>query len=170
MERGDERSEAFAAWYRVHHPRVFASMLAISGDREMAAEVADEAFVRALERWERVRVMAAPEGWVWVVARNALRALHRRESRRRRSEMVVARTGGPGTYEPDLEVEVWDAIWRLPRRQREVIALRYLLGLTEAEVARALRLAPGTVARTLHDARARLAAALRDPHTELERP
>ncbi len=52
---------------------------------------------------------------------------------------------------------------RLPRRQREVVALHYLNGLTEAEVARVLGVAPGTVARTLHDARAVLRAAFAEP-------
>ena len=44
----------------------------------------------------------------------------------------------------------------LPKRERELIALRYVAGLTEAQIASTLGIAPGTVARGLHDAAARL--------------
>jgi RNA polymerase sigma factor (sigma-70 family) len=169
---GNDPLEAFGAWYAEQHPRVFASMLVICRDRELASEVTAEAFVRALERWDRVQRMASPDGWLWVVARNALRALHRREARRRRSEDDAARSAqfnSPAAM-PGLEVEVWDAVARLSRREREVVALRYLVGMTEADVAFALGIAPGSAARALHDARAHLAAALGDPHTQLELP
>jgi RNA polymerase sigma factor (sigma-70 family) len=59
-----------------------------------------------------------------------------------------------------MAIDVWDAVSRLPRRQREVIALRYLAALSEREVAQTLGIAPGTVARSLHDARRTLAQAL----------
>ena len=55
----------------------------------------------------------------------------------------------------------------LPPRARTAIGLRYLGGLSEAEIAGAMGVAPGTVARLLHDARGRLAAALCD-HTDRE--
>ena len=165
----DDRREAFAAWYAEQYPRVFASMLVICRDRELASEVTADAFVRALERWDRVQRMASPDGWLWVVARNALRALSRREARRRRSEDASARSAA-AVAAPGLEVEVWDAIARLSRREREVVALRYLVGMTEADVAAALGIAPGTAARALHDARAHLAATLGDPQTQLEMP
>ncbi len=63
---------------------------------------------------------------------------------------------------PDMTVEVWDAVWRLPKREREVIALRYLGGMQEHEIAESLGVAPGTVARALHDARHTLATTLRE--------
>ena len=45
---------------------------------------------------------------------------------------------------------------RAPGRERELIALRYVAGLTEKQIAATLGVAPGTVARGLHDARAHL--------------
>ena len=44
----------------------------------------------------------------------------------------------------------------LPKRERELVALRYVGGLTEPEIAHALGIATGTVSRGLHDARAHL--------------
>ncbi len=87
MHPEEPAREAFAQWYGTHYARVVASLIVISGDAELAREAADEAFVRALERWNRVRVMDAPAGWATVVARNALRELQRRDRRRQRFEM-----------------------------------------------------------------------------------
>jgi RNA polymerase sigma-70 factor (ECF subfamily) len=157
----------FDEWYRAHYRRVFASLYLVSGDRDACADAVDEAFARAYERWTRVRRMASPEGWTWVVARNALRAA-RRASRRRAAvaaHVVSGEVEGPA----ELAVEVWDAVRRLPAREREVIALRYLAGLRERDIASALRIAPGTVARALHDARRHLATSLGESDVEEHR-
>jgi RNA polymerase sigma-70 factor (ECF subfamily) len=55
-----------------------------------------------------------------------------------------------------LALEVWDAVRGLPPQQRTAIALRYLLDLSQAEIATAMGIAPGTVSATLHAARRRL--------------
>ena len=55
---------------------------------------------------------------------------------------------------------MWEAVRALPRRQREAVALRYLLGFSEAEVARQMQVAVGTASATLAAARARLAVLL----------
>jgi DNA-directed RNA polymerase specialized sigma24 family protein len=48
---------------------------------------------------------------------------------------------------PELAIEVWDAVAALPRRERNALALRYLGGLTQAQVGEVLGVTPGTVAR-----------------------
>jgi RNA polymerase sigma-70 factor (ECF subfamily) len=162
-----ELADEFDEWYRSHYRRIFASLYLVCGDRDACAEAVDEAFARAYERWSRVRRMESPEGWTWVVARNRVRAAGR--AARRRSA-VEARFAGDGATRPvELSVEVWDAVRRLPRREREVIALRYLGGLRERDIADALKIAPGTVARALHDARAHLAASLGPEYAEEDR-
>jgi RNA polymerase sigma-70 factor, ECF subfamily len=140
----------FEDWYRDQYGRVFASVLVVCGDRAQAAEATDEAFVRALERWARVRAMPSPAGWTFVVARNLLRRTARRAARER--TLLTA----PEAVAPDISVELWEAVRTLPKRQRELVALRYVGGLTEPEIATALGIAPGTVSRGLHDARAQL--------------
>jgi RNA polymerase sigma factor (sigma-70 family) len=68
---------------------------------------------------------------------------------------------------PELNPEVWHAIRSLPKRQREAIALRYLLDMTEAAVADAMGVAVGTASATLAAARTalteRLTAHFNDP-------
>jgi RNA polymerase sigma-70 factor, ECF subfamily len=153
----------FDAWYRAHYRRIFASLLLVCGDRDACADAVDEAFARAYERWPRVRRMQSPEGWTWVVARNAFRSTRRSDRRRAAASRLVVDTAERPVQ---LSVEVWDAVQRLPGREREVIALRYLAGLRERDIAAALRIAPGTVARALHDARAHLADSLGEAEVE----
>jgi RNA polymerase sigma factor (sigma-70 family) len=156
--------EDFDEWYRAHYRRVFASLYLVCGDRDACADAVDEAFARAYERWSRVRRMRSPEGWTWVVARNVLRGA--RHSARRHAAITAPLTPDAVARPIELAIEVWDAIERLPAREREVIALRYLAGLRERDIATALRIAPGTVARALHDARAHLAESLGEPEGE----
>jgi RNA polymerase sigma factor (sigma-70 family) len=109
--------------------------------------------------------MQSPAGWTWIVARNAFRAT--RTADRKRADAHRRSTGAVEAAPAAMNTEVWDAIQRLPRRQREVIALRYLADLRERDIAELLAISPGTVARTLHDARGALATSLREePHTE----
>jgi RNA polymerase sigma-70 factor, ECF subfamily len=144
----------FEDWYRDEYKRVYASVLLVCGDHVLAAEATDEAFVRALERWSRVRRMHSPAGWTFIVARNLLRRMARRAARERALApplVVVA---------PEIDVELWEAVRALPKRERELVAMRYVGGLTEPEIASAPGIAAGTVARGLHDARAHLQLAL----------
>ena len=153
-----EPYETFETWYLRTHPSVVSSLTLVSGDAHLAADATDEAFARALERWDRVQGMGSPTGWVYTVGVNLLRRGHERRALERRT---LRRVGQRDEAPPaTLAVEVWDAVRTLPRREREAVALRYLGGLTEPQVAEALGLAPGTVARLLHDARRRLSALL----------
>ena len=146
-------ADGFEDWYREHYRRVFASVLVVSGDRAATADAVDEAFARALERWPRVRTMGSPIGWTFTVARNLLRRAARRSAR----EHSVEVGADPA---PEVDVALWDTVRSLPKRERELVALRYVAGLTEPEIATTLGIAKGTVARGLHDARAHLHAML----------
>ena len=153
-------SSGFEAWYLAHHGRVLGALVAVAGGVELGREATDEAFTRAFERWDRVQAMDAPTGWVYTVGVNLLR---RGNERRELERRAVRRVGGRDDTPPaTLAVEVWDAVRSLTRREREAVALRYLGGLTEKQVGEAMGVAPGTVARLLHDARQRLAELL-DP-------
>ncbi len=162
------QGESFDRWYAGEHRRVLASLVAVVGDLDEAREVTDHAFAKALERWDRVCLMESPTAWTYTVALNHARTRGRRRSRERRlweqgATEVVSRTEG-------LSVEVWDAVGRLPRRQREAVALRYLADLGDREIAEVMGVTMGTVASTLHDARARLAQTLGAASTTQEVP
>jgi RNA polymerase sigma factor (sigma-70 family) len=160
----------FGAWYREEHPRVLAALTVASGRADVAREATDEAFVRAYERWERVRRMASPGGWLYRVALNDLR----RRCRRQAIERELLRRRRPGDEAAPapaaLEPHVWEAVRALPLRQRTAVALRYVLDLPEAEVARLMGVTRGAVSATLTTARRRLESLLAEPAAESWRP
>jgi len=98
--------------------------------------------------------MDAPEAWVHRVGINVLRRRHRR---RILEERLLRRQRPEPAPPPQVATEVWDALASLPLRQRQALALRYLLGMTQAEVAAAMGVAPGTAGATLHAARRNIA-------------
>ena len=157
----------FEAWYRLEQPRLMRALWAASGNRELASDMVDEAFSRALARWDRVSVMSSPGGWVRTVAFN----VWRRASRRRAIEERLFGRGPPtaaaAPETPDLAL--WAAVAALPRRQREVVALRYLADCSEAETAAALGISPGAASASLVKARRQLAELL-GPETEETSP
>jgi predicted RNA polymerase sigma factor len=62
------QTEDFAEFYEASYRRVVALVAAIVGDRHQAEDIAQEAFSRALTRWQRVARYDLPEAWVRRVA------------------------------------------------------------------------------------------------------
>ena len=148
----------FEAWYQAEYGRVLALLTVFVDDREAAEDVTAEAFARALSRWNRVADMAAPTGWVVRVGVNLARRRARRAALEQRLLGGRAAPGHQGSTPADHSAaETWDAVRRLPPRQRLAIALRYIDDLPEHEIAALMGVSPGTVAATLHAARQRLA-------------
>lgn len=130
----------------------------ILGDREEARDITQETLARAFGRWSHVEGHAS--GWVVRVATNL--AL----DRTRRTSRPPARPPARVPADPALAAERTDLVrglQALPRRQREVVALRYLADLPEVEVARALGLKLGTVKSHAHRGLAALRTTLDPP-------
>lgn len=120
-----------------------------------AEDVVLDSMAVAYDRWARVRSLPYLEGWLLKVAANkALRQL------KKATREPLSGRGVPIPSEDEIttRISVREGIAGLPRRQREVIALRYLADMPEIQVAAVLGLNPGTVKQ--HAARGR--AALRD--------
>ena len=61
----------FDSWYQSEHKCVLAAMTMLCGqDFARAEDATNDAFVKALEQWPRVREMESPGGWVTSVALN----------------------------------------------------------------------------------------------------
>jgi RNA polymerase sigma factor (sigma-70 family) len=139
MPEGAEFEEAFEALfvaaYRVGHR--------ILGNAEEAKDVASEATARALDGWRRVGAMPSPRAWVVRVATN----LAIDNVRRRRFSGPASQDARTVSDDNDTSIAVREMLRRLPRRQRDVLALRYLVDLTEVEVAAVLGISQGSVKR-----------------------
>ena len=134
-----EPDAEFEAVFFELYPRAVALAQRIVCDRA-------EAFARAYLRWARVSELAWRDGWVLRTVTNL--AIDATRRRRRRLPPPVA----PTTFEDITasRLALTAAVRALPRRQREVVALRYLADLSEAEVAGAMRISEGSVKQHLH--------------------
>ncbi|GAA0938353.1 SigE family RNA polymerase sigma factor [Virgisporangium ochraceum] len=147
---------AFAEFYAASFQNVTTQLYAYTGDLDLAHDLAQEAFCRALARWSRVSGYNDPAAWVRRVAFNLANSRWRRLKtgaaylRRQRVEHV----GGPS---PDRVTAV-AAIALLPETQRRAVVLHYLGDLSIADIAAQEGVAVGTVKSWLRRGRAALAA------------
>jgi RNA polymerase sigma-70 factor (ECF subfamily) len=155
----EDGEDSFTAWYRSAYRGLLHTLVLAIGDAEVATDATSEAFARAFQRWDRVSQMSSPIGWTYTVALNVAR----RMLRRAQFESLVLRRRPPSPPVRDDGLELWDAVQRLPLRQRTAVALYYLSDLSQRDIADAMGVAEGTVAATLHEARRRLASALSQP-------
>jgi RNA polymerase sigma factor (sigma-70 family) len=163
-----KETEDFAFWYAAAYPVLVRALTVMASDVELASDVASEAFARAYARWDRVAQMASPTGWTYCVGVNVLR----RHWRRQRVERLVRAPGATSTeaFSADtVDLDLWQAVARLPRRQREAVAFRYFADLTEAEIATVMSISEGAVSATLTRARRHLAECLTNQVTEKTR-
>jgi RNA polymerase sigma-70 factor (ECF subfamily) len=158
MDRVQEQPVDFEGWYVANHARVVASVLLATGDVDLTRDAVDEAFTRALVRWDRVKEMDSPTGWTYKVALNAARRHERRRALERR---LLARRALERSV-PAPAGEAWALVRGLPRRQRTVVVLRYVADLTQAQIAEVMGISRSTVASTLVDAHRRLGRLLAD--------
>jgi len=140
------------AIYRRALPSLCRVAAAVSGDREAAPDIVQEAFVRAVRELDTYRGESALEGWLWRIVVNTARN-HRRSLRptAELTEETAAQTNGAGEG-----AGVAAAIAALPERQRLVLFLRYYADLDYGSIAAALDISTGTVGATLNAGRSAL--------------
>jgi RNA polymerase sigma factor (sigma-70 family) len=136
--------EAFEALFA----RAYRVALRILGHSGEAEDVAAEALARALRSWRRV-ALRSPEAWVVRVTTNlAIDVVRRRKWMGDSAGVADARVDGAARGDDaDTRLALREMLHSLPRRQRDVLALRYLADLSEADTAAVLGIAPGTVKR-----------------------
>lgn len=164
----------FDAFYLATYRRLVKFALPLVGSMEDAEEVAQEAFVRALPRWTRIRDYDQPEAWLRRVAANLASS---RRLRARLRTAAFARHGPSPAAIPAVsadDVALVQGLRGLPTRYRETLALRYIADLTVAEIAAELDIPVSTVTTRLSRGRVALAAALgsddsEDGHEEVQR-
>jgi RNA polymerase sigma-70 factor (sigma-E family) len=151
--------------YRTQAVGLVRFALLLVGDRQAAEDVVQEAFLGLHRNWSRLRDPATAPGYLRTAVVNGCRSLLRA---RRRSWLRPVQHDPPVWSAESAAIagedrrEVLAAVAGLPRRQREVLALRYYLGLADAEIAETLGVTRSTVSSTAARALATLARQLRE--------
>jgi len=149
--------EAIDALYRTRDSDAFRLAYLMSGDRAVAEEIVQEAFVRIWQSWERIRdADAYPylRATIINLARSVLRrkALEIRHAVRRREDVV--------NEDVTDRLDTVRAVASLPPRQRACIALRFYEDLSESQTAEILGITVGGVKSQTAKALRRLAVIL----------
>jgi RNA polymerase sigma factor (sigma-70 family) len=153
---------AFEGFYRAEFRAVVAVVHSLTGRRDVAEEIAQDAFVITHDRWSRVAGYDRPGDFVRRVALNrALSALRRRGAEHRALERWQGRAAAPpDDVRADDETGLWAAVRRLPARQAQAVALLYVEDQPIPRIAEILGCSENTVKTHLKRARATLAVAL----------
>jgi RNA polymerase sigma-70 factor, ECF subfamily len=143
------------------YDRLVQALTVIAGSRDVAADAVQEAFVRLINRWEKVAVYEDPAGWVRRVAVNLIRDEQRAFLRQTKLLLKLERDRPAPERLLRVDGELWEQVRSLPLRQRTALALVYVADLTARETADVMRVSEGTVDRHLDRARTRLREALK---------
>jgi RNA polymerase sigma factor (sigma-70 family) len=162
-----EDPDAFEAFYRAHLPLVHRFVARRVADPHLAADLVAEVFLAAIDGAGGYRPdRGSPAGWLTGVARNVVAAEFRRQSRDRdAARRLVGRrlldADSLTRIEERIDAEretrrLYDALASLPRRDRALMELVAVDGLSVAEAAAVLGVKPGTARVRLHRSRARV--------------
>lgn len=152
---------AFEAFYVAQVRPLTSLAYALTGNWAVAEDLTQEAFARAFRDWQRVAVFERPDSWIRTVTANLATSRLRRLAAEARAmgRLRQRREPAPEVLPEDVETFL-AAVRRLPRRQAQAAALRYVNDLSVAEVAAVMGCATGTAKAHLHAARQRLLAEL----------
>ncbi|MFN8194008.1 MAG: SigE family RNA polymerase sigma factor [Nocardioidaceae bacterium] len=163
-----DADEALEQLYAAHWRSLVRLGVLLLHDQGAAEEVVQDAFVAVHDRWHRLRDPDRALAYLRQTVVNRSRsALRHRVVQNRFVAQEGARLGASAPVAPGVEdgaarAVILQALRRLPERQREVIALRYYLDLSEAEIADALGISRGAVKSHASRGAAALREHLRD--------
>jgi len=141
--------ESFEQVYRREGLKMVRVAFLILGSQQRAEEIVHDAFAQLLERWGRVE---RPAAYLRTSVINGCRSANRRSALERRTAGIERAPSGVGLGFDELT----DALAALPVKRRAALVLRYYGDHSEAEIASALGVRPGTVKSLLHRGLAQL--------------
>jgi RNA polymerase sigma-70 factor (ECF subfamily) len=167
-----DRNEQFAEIYAAQRESVHAYFLGRTGDRELAADLTQETFLRA---WRRLPEIAALDSdrqraWIFTVARNLTIDTYRSRATATATRTALeqqAAGSAPDHEEPEPQVVLTEqitqldkAIRSLPDKLRIALTMHAVAGMTSAQIGAALNEPAGTIRYRLNQARRKLAATM----------
>jgi len=167
LRRGEGRADAgvsVAELFRAHHLELVRLALVMVGDVATAEDVVQDCFERLHRRWNVIREPGRALAYARSSVLNGCRSVHRRSAISRRYGPKLAQAADASV--PDAASAMADrgqlaaALRQLPRRQREVLVLRYYADLSVAEIVETLGISAGSVRAYMSRGLAALAAVI----------
>jgi RNA polymerase sigma-70 factor, ECF subfamily len=163
-----DAEDDFEALYQREYVAMVRLAFALIGQRQIAEEIVQEAFLEAHRRWDRLRTYDRPGAWI---RRVVLQGCRRRRRRLSNDANLLNRLNAqrPPSLTPNqepLDAELMKAIRSLPKRQAHVVALVAIDDCTFVEAANILGCSEETARTHMRRARMSLKAALKLPPSE----
>lgn len=161
----ESADSALGELFRTQYESMVGLAKLLVDDRRDAEEIVQEAFVRTYANWDRVRNREQPAPYVRRTVINLARSgIRRRQVARRHLRPVPEPVRGAESLAvtADDRRAVREALSHLPRRQREVVVLRYFLDCSTEETADLLGISAGAVKTHVHRAMAALGQRLEE--------
>jgi RNA polymerase sigma factor (sigma-70 family) len=132
--REGDREAAFVRLVEAHHGDLVRVAYVICGDRELAADVAQSAWQAAWNQLDDLRDPSAVRSWLLAITANSARRQLRRSWLRRVLESRAVSADSMRQPDRDGDLDLMAALSRLGARDRQLIAMRYVAGLTSDEI------------------------------------
>ena len=153
----DGDKQAFAVLVKRYERPVRGVALDVLGDYHSAADVSQEAFVKAYEQLAGLRKPKAFGPWLMKITRRcALDSLRRRPKETRLETKIVTAIEGPNGQLDEDKQRLLAAIVKLPKAEKQVVMLRYFGDHGVKDVAEIVGRSTGTVTKQLSRAHKRL--------------
>ena len=146
-----EPAQQVTELFQAHQLELVRLAVLMVGDLATAEDVVQDAFEQLHRRWRTLRKPSNALDYARSAVLNGCRSVHRRRLVARRHQPQIAAAARPDTDTAAAiaqRTELMDAFRALPRRQREVLALRYYLDMSVADVATTLNISPSAVRST----------------------
>jgi RNA polymerase sigma-70 factor (ECF subfamily) len=172
VQRGDSR--ALDSLFEAYRPRLFGFLVRRCARPEVAEDLLQETWVRVVRARQRFDPRRRFSTWLFQIANNLCRDLHRRNEVEARGhenvrQQLEAHAGADAVPRPApaptaaiAKLDAQRQLARLPDQLREVLVLRYYHELSEREIAEVVGIPPGTVKSRLHHAVHTLRAGAKD--------
>ena len=165
MKERDE--QAYDRLFATEYSRVLRAAFLVTGDRDAAQEVAQDAFGQLFIHWRKVKGYDRPGAWVRRVA------IRRAVKQRERGRKVTVASGEfidltePAQNDVPRDLDLIDALGHLSAQQRAAVVLHYYEDQPVRDVAATLRCSEATAKVHLHRGRTRLAGILQGASSDV---
>jgi len=150
----EKTSEAkFDAFFREEYLSMVSLARMVSGDSNLGEDLAQDAFRRAHENWDRIQEFDRPGAWVRRVTINLATSKKKKVAREAIKLVRLATDTKPYTDPPTIKDPLWALVSQLPAKQRAAVVLHYQDDFAVKDIAKILECTESTTRSHLHKAR-----------------